>query len=172
MQKKAIRIVTQSHYRAPTATIFEKHKILKYQDIITQAKLTIMHSHFYEYGPIAFRDTWIKNANREMEYALRNSNNYIVPRPKIELFKKSPLYSFPVSWNVAGPSKYHSNFMTFRISLKDELLNVHNSLPNPYLLQALHHIHPPQPQPILIPPHPHPIQHHTPIITSPHRNMS
>ncbi len=156
MQKKAIRIVTNSHYRAHTEALFTKHNILPYPDIITQAKVQFIHSHYYNYGPDVFRDTWILNVNRDTNYNLRNSNEYAVLRPRIELIKRLPLYSFPVAWNSAGPSKYHSNYVTFKIALRNELLKTENSL--------IPHLIPPYPIPHPIPPHtiPHPIHQITP----------
>ncbi len=90
------------------------------------------------------------NENRENYYNLRNGHEYNVPRPRLEMFKRLPLYTFPVAWNSAGPSKYHRNYVTFKIALKNELLKIDNTL-IPHLIPSHPTQHP-------IPPHPiHPI---------------
>jgi hypothetical protein len=33
------------------------------------------------------------------------------------------MFSIPREWNMAGPSKFHRNQLTFKIELKKELIN-------------------------------------------------
>ena len=53
----------------------------------------------------------------------RNRDEYILPAPRIELFKKIPIYSLPAAWNAAGDLWYHQNKTTFKIALKDKLFH-------------------------------------------------
>jgi hypothetical protein len=46
-----------------------------------------------------------------------------IPSPRIELFKKSPIYSLPKLWNDLDDLKLQHPKTTFRISLKEKLLN-------------------------------------------------
>jgi hypothetical protein len=62
-----------------------------------------------------------------MGQALRNDNDYMLPHPRIEEFKKIPLYSLPLAWNSAGDIRFQNNRMTFKISLKDKLLDEINN---------------------------------------------
>jgi hypothetical protein len=132
IQKKAIRIITNSHYNDHTAPLFMGLGILPYNKILEQAKLTFMHSVEYNYAPLAFSDTWHKNSDRNTGHALRHDNDYALPIPRIEFFKKIPLYSLPAAWNAAGDIRLQQNKMTFRIALKDKLLSeIEPELNNP-----------------------------------------
>jgi hypothetical protein len=121
-QKKLLRIACKQKYTEHTQPLFTKHEILNYHKIILQAKLQFMHSIHYKHAPLAFDNTWRTNQERELGYTLRNGNNYTLPRVNYSFTKHSPLYSLPDAWNNSGPVKYHSNFITFKISLKEHLL--------------------------------------------------
>ena len=59
--------------------------------------MIFMHSVYNNYAPVSFSNVWTKNIEREQQYELRNENNYVLPRPRFEGFKKYPLYTFPKS---------------------------------------------------------------------------
>jgi hypothetical protein len=82
-----------------------------------------MHSIEYNYAPRAFVNTWTKNSDRNIGHALRNENDFALPTPRIEFFKKIPIYSLPAAWNEAGDIRFYQNRTTFRIALKDKLLS-------------------------------------------------
>jgi len=111
LQKKVIRIVSNSNYRAHTEPLFKQLKILPYPKLIEQSKLLFMHSVHYNYAPPIFSNVWPKNDSRNINQHLRNSEQYTIPRPKTSSFTRFPLTSLPVSWNNAGNFKYHSNSM-------------------------------------------------------------
>ena len=66
IQKKAIRIITNSKYNDHTGPLFAMHKILPLDKIIKQAKLNFMHSIAFNYAPKSFENVWIKNNERLM----------------------------------------------------------------------------------------------------------
>ena len=123
LQKKAIRIITNSAYNAHTSPLFLQHKILPLDMIIKQSKLMFMHSVNYEYAPLSFREIWRKNNDRDFEVQLRNDDNFILPHPRCELFKKMPIFSLPDEWNNSGNLKYYNNKITFKHALREQLLN-------------------------------------------------
>jgi hypothetical protein len=123
VQKKAIRIITNSNYNDHTAPLFQSLCILPFDKIIEQAKLLFMHSVEFNYAPSTFNNTWTKNNERNMEIELRNNDEYVLPHPRIEFFKKIPLYSLPAAWNAAGTLRFYHNRITFKIALKDKLLS-------------------------------------------------
>ena len=128
IQKKAIRIVTNSSYNAHTNPLFKLHKILPYDLLIKQAQLTFMHSIEHKLAPASFDNTWIKNWEREPELNLRNANDFHLPQPRTETFKKNTFYSLPATWNSLTPFiKYQQNKLTFKWALKAHLLD---ELPN------------------------------------------
>ncbi len=106
IQKKAIRIITDSTYTAHTAPLFAQLQILPYELIIKQAKLLFMHSIEYNYAPTSFLGIWTKNYIIQGDRPLRNADNYTLPNPRTELFKKSPLYTLPLEWNMLDENRY------------------------------------------------------------------
>jgi hypothetical protein len=123
IQKKAIRIITNSTYTAHTAPLFAQLQILPYELVIKQAKLLFMHSIEYSYAPASFLGIWTKNFVIQGDRPLRNADNYTLPNPRTELFKKSPLYTLPLEWNNLDDNRYIRNKTTFKTALKYMLLN-------------------------------------------------
>jgi len=123
IQKKAVRIITKSSYNAHTTPLFINNKILPVIKIIKMSKLTFMHSIFYEYAPISFRHIWQKNNMRNNDHNLRNANDFTLPNPRLELFKRFPIYSLPLEWNQAGVLTLYENRVTFRHALKEQLFS-------------------------------------------------
>jgi hypothetical protein len=77
IQKKAVRIITYSRYNDHTAPLFANLAILPYDKIIEISKLMFMHS-------------IEKNSDHNTGHVLRNENDYALPIPRIEFFKKIP----------------------------------------------------------------------------------
>jgi hypothetical protein len=123
IQKKAIRVVTNSDYTAHTAPLFAQLQILPYEHIISQAKLLFMHSIEFNYAPLSFNNMWIKNSVNQRDRPLRNADDFMLPHPRTELFRKSPLYSLPLEWNKMDENKFNSNRTTFKTAVKYKLLN-------------------------------------------------
>ena len=123
IQKKAVRIITGSTYNAHTLPLFIQHKILPLEKIIKQRKLIFMHSVFNEYCPNSFSNAWMKNNERNNEHDLRNGNLFMLPNPRIETFKKSPLYALPYEWNNSGNLMFYTNLITFKHALRDQLFD-------------------------------------------------
>jgi hypothetical protein len=124
IQKKAIRIVTSNNYNAHTNPIFKELGILPYAKLIELSKSLFMHSIEYGYAPASFANIWQKNQNRaDHDHNLRNFDQYTLPPPRIELFKKSPLYSLPLTWNNLGTIKLQNNRTTFKIGLEEQFID-------------------------------------------------
>ncbi len=125
IQKKAIRVITKSGFNAHTEQLFCENRILNLENIILLQSALFMHSYIYNYAPSAFSDLWNYNNNRNIEYQLRNANNddLIVPFARIELFKKSPLYFLPKTWNELEHLRYQQNRFTLKWSLKCKFFN-------------------------------------------------
>ena len=81
-----------------------------------------MHSIAFNYAPISFENTWLKNRSREREFNLRNDDDFIIPAPRIEIFKKLLLFALPTEWNNSGVLKFYANRFTFKHALKDQLI--------------------------------------------------
>jgi hypothetical protein len=89
--------------------------------IIEYAKLNFMHSVKYEYCPKSFLDVFRKIDIDNLVYELRYPNEFEVPRARIELFKRIPLYTLPLEWNNCGDLRFYVNPTTFKITLFDVL---------------------------------------------------
>jgi hypothetical protein len=77
IQKKALRIITQSTYNAHTGPICIALNILPFNKIITQAQMLFMHSIEYNYAPSSFNNIWRKINERELNVTLRNNDRYL-----------------------------------------------------------------------------------------------
>jgi hypothetical protein len=82
-----------------------------------------MHSIEHNLAHASFANTWVKNATREPNLNLRNANDFHLPQPRTEAYKKSPYYALPFAWNALSPYiKYQPNKITFKWALKAHLL--------------------------------------------------
>jgi hypothetical protein len=82
-----------------------------------------MHSIEYKYAPLSFANTWTKHNTQDLDYNLRNSHLYIIPNVRIEMFRKIPLISLPMSWNeISDELRFQQNRKTFKIALFDQLM--------------------------------------------------
>jgi hypothetical protein len=124
VQKKAIRIMTNSTYNAHTMPLFIEQSILPFSKLILQSQLSFMHSIEYKYAPPSFSHIWTKNNERLPNQNLRNANDFYLPNPRTETFKKSTFYAMPLAWNNLPVSlKLQENKITFKWALKAHLLD-------------------------------------------------
>ena len=93
-----------------------------------------MHSIYYNYSPSSFTGTWTTHAQLNPELNLRNANDLHLPFPRIELYKKMPLYSLALAWNKLGDLRFQHNRFTFKTALLEMLQ------PSDLLLPALNHL--------------------------------
>jgi hypothetical protein len=110
-------------YNEHTTASFYDLRILPFDKLITYHKLLFMHAIRYEYAPRSFANTWKINTVRNLDYNLRNAQDFIIPAPHYEGFKRYPIYSFPFEWNRLDHLKYQNNRTTFRIELKNQFLS-------------------------------------------------
>jgi hypothetical protein len=103
--------------------MFIEEEILPVEYIVQQSKLLFMHSVKFGYCPKSFLNVFLRNEHGNAAYELRNIVDFIVPRARIELFKRMPLYSLPDEWNKAGDLQFYQNSATFKIVLKATLLH-------------------------------------------------
>jgi len=80
-----------------------------------------MHSVFYEYCPRTFNDIFTKTRPLH-DHDLRNINNFDIPRPKTDWYKRMPPFSFTSKWNALEEAKLYLNRVTFPIMFKGRLL--------------------------------------------------
>jgi hypothetical protein len=123
LQKKAIRVVTNSNYNAHTSNIFSNLKLLPFDKLIQFRQLIFMHSIKFKYAPISFENMWQTFNERENIYNLRELSDFILPAPRFEGFRKFPIYSLAKIWNDSDINlRLQQNAVTFKIELKRQLL--------------------------------------------------
>jgi hypothetical protein len=131
MQKKAIRAITLSKFNDHTAPLFFSEKILPLEYVIQKAMLQFMHTVKFGNCPPSFNDVFVLNNVEEPVYELRYPNDFIVPRARIDLFKRVPLYSLPVEWNNCHDLRFYQNPTTFKIVMIETMFRtwaVNNNL--------------------------------------------
>ena len=101
LQKKAVRLVTNSKYNAHTDPIFKSLGILKFPDLLQFVRLDFMHSVSKNRCPLAFSDTWdgVNDHDENLNMNLRNYLDYKVPRSRLNFSERLPFHSFPKTWN-------------------------------------------------------------------------
>jgi len=104
-QKNAVRIITNSNYRAHTAPLFQRLKILPLSQLIHYSNLSFMHNFHHNRLPISFAQMWNTNRNRNPLIQLRNADDYFIPAHRFETLKRLPLFNFPRIWNIEDVSK-------------------------------------------------------------------
>ncbi len=121
IEKKVIRIITNSHYTAHTAPLFAQLQVLPSELIVKQDKLLFMHSIEYDYAPSSFHGIWTKNSVNQGDRPLRNAETYSLLNPRTELFKKSSLYSLPCEWNNLDDNRYTVLEITLLLRLQSNI---------------------------------------------------
>jgi hypothetical protein len=82
-----------------------------------------MHSIIYNYSPKSSKEKWTTNREQTQNYELRNNDQLILPHRRIELFKRSPLYTLPLLWNQLDVIQLQHNKTIFKIALRVKLLS-------------------------------------------------
>jgi hypothetical protein len=80
-QKQAIRTIDNANFRAHTAPLFKKFKILPLGKLIEYSKIKFMHNFHFKQLPPSFINTWSTNIERNPERALRDANDLYKPPP-------------------------------------------------------------------------------------------
>ncbi len=80
-----------------------------------------MHSVYYECAPTSFSNTWTTQEQRHPELNLRNATDIYLPFPRIEMYKRLPIYSLPSAWNETGDFRYQRNAFTYQVALHEFL---------------------------------------------------
>jgi len=122
IQKKAIRIISHSTFRAHTAPIFKLLKILPLDKMILYSKLKFMHLYANNSLPFSFNESWVRNIERNPGLNLRNAQNYFIKPCTYTTIKRLPLFTFPSLWNSENNSKESADTKKYLRSLKDRLL--------------------------------------------------
>lgn len=124
LQKLCIRIIDKNKdFRAHTAPLFKKHKILPYQKLLDYNCLIFMHRYKHNKCPEIFRDKWTLQANNHT-YNTRNRNDFEHITHNRNFIFNAPLYYLPRKFNqLPLHLKCIENENEFSRKVFDHLLN-------------------------------------------------
>ena len=91
LQKRDVRIISNSHYLCPSAGLFPRMEILPVQDIVSLQTGIFMHDCFNGLLPTSLQDYFNLNANIH-SYNTRNNNDFHPPQLRTECSKASMFY--------------------------------------------------------------------------------
>ena len=98
LQKRLVRIITNSPYLANTAILFRQEGILPLDQLIEYNAIKFMFEYRQGTLPPVFNNTWQFN-NPDANYLLRNAADFLVRRPPAHYLSEQPYYYFPRAWN-------------------------------------------------------------------------
>ena len=123
MQRKAIRLITSSHYRADTVPLFEKCKILTLAEIHVYKTALFMFRVHHNYAPVPFKHMFVKKSQIH-NYNTRSKSNLDVPAFRLDTMKLSIRVKGVYIWNfVYDNVNAYCDLDTFKFSLRNFLLN-------------------------------------------------
>ena len=124
LQKKAIRLISNSHYLEHTAPIFRSLELLTLYQIFKLNCLLLVHKCVKSNYFIEFKMKLQKNSSVHC-YETRNNNLLRPPLERLKLCQKSYLYSSIVLWNsVNDDIKKLNSIITFKKMVKSLLIEV------------------------------------------------
>ena len=123
LQKRALRLITNSHYRSHSDPLFSQLKTLKIHDIHTFQTAIFMYKYSRNQLPSVFDNFCIPNSNIH-SYPTRRSSDYHLENPRIVLAQKSLKHHGPDVWNsLPDIIKQCDTISLFKKHLKDSILS-------------------------------------------------
>ena len=122
LQKKSLRIIFQTQFRAHTDILFFENNILKVTDIYLFHLGLFMFKHSKNDLPSIFLNMFYKNTSVHL-YPTRHRNCYHLPLTRTLFAKKSFMYSGPAFWNsLPNDFKESASINIFKRKLKKMLI--------------------------------------------------
>ena len=122
LQKKALRIISNSHYLCHSAPIFKKYQLLNVYDTYHMELSIFMYKHFSNQLPAAFDNYFMQQINRH-KYHTRNATDYNICHTKTEFAHKTIRAAGPRKWNITDKNmKMAKSVNQFRSQIKKSLI--------------------------------------------------
>ena len=122
LQKKAIRLISNSSYNAHTEPLFKLQEILPLKILANYTKLQCMQQFVQKTLPTSLLCTWTRNSerrNQDTQHHLRNDNDFYSPLARTNQIQRFPLFLLPELWNsIPENVKILRNHLTFASTLK------------------------------------------------------
>ena len=127
LQKRAVRLITNSRYLSPSNTLFRQLKTLKIEDIHTFQTAVFMHKYTFNRLPKIFDGFFTPNSSVH-SYPTRQSSDYHLENPRIVLAHKSLKHNGPDTWNsLPANLKQYTSLNIFKQELKHILISQYTS---------------------------------------------
>ena len=101
LQKWAMRVISNSHYRSHTVSIFQKYNILNVYDSYKLEVGVFMYQYFQNLLPSSF-NTFFSKCSDIHDYHTRNRSNFNQTRNKKKFAAKTIRTTGPTTWNSIG----------------------------------------------------------------------
>ena len=122
-QKKIVRIITNSPYRAHTNALFLNQSLLKLDDIKKLEMSKFIYSDLNTHNNLNLR-----TRNAIHSYNTRNNSALNLPQARTDLYTRSVFYEGLKIYNSLDPEIQESTSLpTFKIKLKKHLLSNYNN---------------------------------------------
>ena len=127
LQKKVIRIITNSHRREHTLPLFEKLNILRFEEIHFYKIALIMFKVHHNETPTVFTALFVRN-NVIHNYGTRQAGQLHVPNARTNYMLNAISIKGVKIWNFLFTKLSHDcSYVSFKIALKKYILNHNNS---------------------------------------------
>lgn len=123
VQKKSLRIISNSYYRAETHPLLLRFNTLNVFDMYKLELGSFMFKYTNNLLPPVFNHAFTKHSQVH-SYNTRYKDNLTIPKVRKGFSNKNVYYSGPLLWNNINPLiKYSTNVRSFRVAYKNYLLS-------------------------------------------------
>uniref|UniRef100_A0A672FF89 Reverse transcriptase domain-containing protein n=1 Tax=Salarias fasciatus TaxID=181472 RepID=A0A672FF89_SALFA len=120
LQKRAIRIITNSHYREPSNPLFIKLKVLKFPDIVDLSILKIMYKAKWNLLPVNLQNIFEIRTRR---YNLKGTDVFKKPRFRTKIKERNIVVKGVNLWDALKQEiKECKTIITFKKHIKNSIL--------------------------------------------------
>ena len=125
LQKKALRIISNSNYLSHSAPIFKNYNLLNVSDSYELELSTFMYKHFTNQLPEVFNNYFVKNSKENM-YCTRNIEDYKTCQTKTMFAHKAMRNAGPKIWNSIDVNvKSAKSVRQFRSQIKGNIISTY-----------------------------------------------
>ena len=99
-QKRAARIILDKDFEAPSAPLFHELRWITFPERVDFKKAILIYKTLHDDStPVYLRGKFQSSNNTDRNLRSSSNNELKVPKPNLEFFRKSLLYSGPRHWN-------------------------------------------------------------------------
>lgn len=123
IQKRAVRILSFSHFQAHTSQLFKKFNLLKVMDIIKLYTATFMYQFYKGFLPKSFNDFFTPVCNRHRyNTRLASKSSFCLPQARTNYGIFNIRFSGPKLWNSIEETLKSSSIFSFKMNYKQLLI--------------------------------------------------